>query len=71
MFPGTVRLPASAGTLGEGIRSANAGGSMESAVCGSTAKESTHGVSAGCSPVRQHGGTGFRRRPVRKRGEED
>ena len=40
--------------------SANAGGSMESAVCGSTAKESTHGVSAGCSPVRQHGGTGFR-----------
>ena len=31
----------------------------------------THGVSAGCSPVRQHGGTGFRCRPVRKRGEED
>ncbi len=49
----------------------NAGGSMESAVCGSPAKEIVHGVSAGCSPVRQHGGTGFRCRPVRKRGEED
>ena len=62
MFPGAVRLPASAGTLGEGIRPTDAGGSMESAVCGGSAKETVYGVSAGYSAVRQYGGTGLRGR---------
>ena len=57
MFPGAVRLPAPAGTLGKGICPADAGGNMEPAVCGGTAKETVHGVSAGYSTVRQHGGT--------------
>ena len=57
-FRGAVRLPASAGTLGEGICPADAGGNMEPAVCGGPAKETIHGVSAGYSAVRQHGGTG-------------
>ena len=39
MFPGVVRLSASAGTLGEGICPADAGGSMEPAVCGGPAKK--------------------------------
>ena len=34
-------------------------------------KEIVHGVSAGYSPVRQHGRTGIRCRPAWKRGEED
>ena len=40
----------------------DAGGSMESAVCGVSAKETVHGVSAGYSAVRQYGGTGLRGR---------
>ncbi|CVH74814.1 hypothetical protein BN3662_00567 [Clostridiales bacterium CHKCI006] len=62
MFPGAVRLPAPAGTLGEGICSADAGGSVEPAVCGGTAKEAVHGVSAGYSFIRQYGGMGLRGR---------
>ena len=34
-------------------------GNMEPAVCGGPAKETVHGVSAGYSAVRQHGGTGL------------
>ena len=62
MFPGTVRLSASAGTLGEGIRPADVGGSVEPAVRRGPAKKAVHGVSTGYSPVRQHGGTGLRGR---------
>ena len=62
MFPGAVRLPAPAGTLGEGICPADAGGNMEPAVCGGSAKKAVHGVSAGYSAVRQYGGTGLRGR---------
>ena len=62
MFQGAVRLPASAGTMGTGIRPADAGGGVEPAVRGGPAKETVHGVSAGYSLVRQHGGTCLRGR---------
>ncbi len=62
MLPGAVRLPASAGTLGEGICPADAGGSLASPVCGGPAKKAIHRISAGYSPVRQYGGTGLRGR---------
>ncbi len=45
-----------------GIRPADAGGSVESAVRGGPAKETVHGVSAGYSLVRQYGGTCLRGR---------
>ena len=46
----------------KGICPADAGGNMESAVCGGPAKETVHRVSAGYSAVRQYGGTGLRGR---------
>ena len=71
MFPGAVRLSASAGTMGTGIRPADAGRSVEPAVRGGPAKETVYGVSAGYFLVRQYGGTGQRDCRVWKRGEED
>ena len=56
------RVLCPAGTLGEGICPAYAGGSMEPAVCGGTAKETVYGVSVGYSAVRRYGGTGLRGR---------